>query len=232
MAIDTETTDLDVKIAEVIELGYAVFESSGGAPIHVSSSFLRPKGSITEEIEKITGISNSILDQFGEPPKEVLSQLLDDIVTYDVSYLVGHNLKGYDIPVLKRNMEVHGLSMDGFKLQLVDTLLDLPLEYEPKSKKLSYMCADHGFLISFAHRALFDALASAKLLFCYPFEKVLALSSSPDVTVRAVVGFNDNSKAKKRGFRWEPEKKWWIKSIKKCHLEKEIKSYDFQAVIV
>lgn len=230
--VDTETTDLRTDVADVIELGYAIYDPDSSAPIHVVNTLVTPKAQITEEIEKLTDIRAYTLDQFGEQPNKVWTQFLSDMVTYDVTYLVGHNIKNYDMPVMKANMERCGCSFANIKTQVIDTLTDLPLEYTPKSMKLSYVCADHKFIMPFEHRALFDALACGKLLFMYDFKKVLALAQSPDVLLRAVVTYDDRAKASKRGFRWDGDRKLWLKTVKKCNLEKEVKEADFTIVVL
>lgn len=230
--VDVETTGLDVDNASVIELGYAIYDPDREVPIHIMNTLVTPKEPLTEEVIQLTGIRQCLLDQFGKSPNAVFTQFLSDLVEYDVKYLVGHNIRRYDDPVIKRNMSMCGVGFANMDLQLIDTMTDLPFEYEPSSRKLVHLCTDHQFLNYYAHRALFDALACGKLLFTYDFDKVLALAQSPEVTIRAIVKFDDRSKASKRGYRWDGDKKVWTKTVKKCHLEREVKGADFTVVVM
>jgi DNA polymerase-3 subunit epsilon len=230
--VDVETTSLDVEDSFVIELGYAIYDPDREVPIHIMNTLVTPKGPISEEIVQLTGIRQCLLDQFGRSPHEVFSRFLSDLVEYDVKYLVGHNIRKYDDPVIRHNMFRCGVGFTNMNLQLIDTMTDLPFEYEPASRKLVHLCTDHQFLNYYAHRALFDALACGKLLYTYDFEKVLALAQSPEVTIRAIVSFDDRAKASKRGYRWEADKRMWTKVVKKCHLEREVKGADFTVVVM
>ena len=89
---------------------------------------------------------------------------------------------------------------------------DVPWPRSAPGDGLAYVAIAHDVPIVSAHRALADCLLLARC-----FEAVddvpglLALAMRPRATFRAIVSYDDRELAKKAGFRWQPEKKWWIR---------------------
>jgi DNA polymerase-3 subunit epsilon len=83
---------------------------------------------------------------------------------------------------------------------------------------LLYTAAGLGVPIVEQHRALTDCFLLAKCL-----ERVhakegpagirarFARAMRPAATFRAIVSYDDRDLAKKAGFQWQPEKKWWVR---------------------
>jgi len=222
LALDTETTGLDVTKDCIIELGYALYEIDNDAPIVVKSDFMVPKEDITKEVTDITGITADIIDRYAKQPDEVLLEFINFITDNNVDFYVAHNGLEYDIPILKNNCARHGLELP--KLPVIDTKIDLPLKYKPKSTSLVYMAADHGFINPFPHRALTDAMTCMRLLNLYDKKNVLAISSTPMLEIRADVRYEQRDLAKKRGYNWDGDRKIWVKKIRKFFLDEERKA--------
>lgn len=225
LAIDTETTGLDVQKDDIIELGYALYDSSKDAPLLFRNHTLVPKNPVTEEVTKITGITQEHINEFGIQPDEAFVELLNVIEIYKVQFFVAHNGVDYDIPILKANFIRAGLIF--VNLPCIDTKMDLPLAYTPKSTSLVYMAADHGFINPFPHRALTDAMSCMKLLKHYNLDIVVAKASTPVVEIRADVRFENRDLAKKRMFNWDGERKIWVKRIRQYDLKEEKEKANF-----
>ena len=96
--LDTETTSLDVKEAEVIELGYALYNGSDWA---TGGNLYKATIKITPEISFITNITEKMVADkpfFSKAIAEDLNPILDSFV--GVGNIVAHNAQ-YDENVLK-----------------------------------------------------------------------------------------------------------------------------------
>lgn len=230
LVVDVETTGLDLTTSNIIELGYALYERGNPTPLVMKSDLVKVEGVLDEEITKITGITDEMLAEFGREPVDVFAEFLDMVHQTRPEFFAGHNALEFDKPILANNLKRANLQLPN--LCWLDTRIDLPLEYNPKSVSLIYMAADHNFLNPFPHRALFDVLTCGKLISHYPFEKLLAIINSPIVRIRAVVSYDNRGKASKRGFRWDADNRIWVKTIRSISLPKEQSQADFQIVIL
>lgn len=220
VAFDLETTGLNTETDEIIELGYALYDLQNPAPLLMRSHLVVPKVPVNEEVTKITGIDNQMIQEYGETLDYVLRELFDIIVKYRATYYVAHNGLDYDIPMLKNHFSRAGVQYPNLKV--IDTKVDLPLAYTPKSTSLVYMAADHGFINPFPHRALTDAMTCMRLLKQYDILKVIAITNTPMLEIRADVNYDRRELAKKAGFNWDAERKIWVKKVREYYL-KELK---------
>lgn len=225
--LDVETTGLDTSKEDIIELGYVVRNHDDQTPLVMKSFFLRTMKELSAEVMRVTGIKPEWLVDYGRDPKDGLMEFIKDIE--GCYYLVGHNINEFDLPIIKGNLHRNSLSFP-VEYKTIDTKTDLPLKEIHTSQKLSHLAGEHGFLNPFAHRALFDACTCSKLLSYYSFHEVERIAQSPSHEYRAVVSFEDRSKASKRGFRWDGDRKLWVKRIKVCNFEAEKALCDFPIV--
>jgi len=219
---------LEVGSANIVEIGYGIFSDTQDSPLLIKNMLVMQESSLPPETIAVTGIDDFMLDDFGVPPKMAFDEFLLDLNRVDIEFIAGHNLIRYDWPVLLNNLRRHGYITPN--LPLVDTMHDLPLEYEPKSMALYYLAADHGFIPGGKHRAIYDVLTCAKIMQTYDIKDIISNSKIPMIDIRAVVSFDNNKLAKDKGFRWNPERKIWMKIIKKNKLESEIAACPFQVV--
>lgn len=223
LALDLETTGTETSSCRITEIGAALYCSERRSVLSTLSLMIDVPSSVPypENVQKLTGITSADLTEFGEDLPNALLQLGNLCSVHRVERLVGHNSRGFDAEVLRAEIarlvapppEILLLT----KLPWIDTLEDLPLPDETTSRRLGHLAADHGLPPSpWAHRALFDALQSLRLLECYPLDEVIRRADSPTVTVQAVVTFEENQKAKDLRFSWEPSTKRWVKKVKEC----------------
>lgn len=149
---DLETTDLKTESAEIIEL--AALKVVGGVPTETFQTLIKPLAAIPEEITNITHISNAmVLDA-----PNVESVIPDFYKFAHDAILCGHNIAGYDFPILSRIGEKNGYV---FNNELCDTLL-LARRYltELPNCKLETISKAYGILHENAHRAMSDVYAT------------------------------------------------------------------------
>lgn len=230
LAIDTETTGLDTKTDDIIELGYAIYHIDNPAPILMKDFFLTPKRELTDEVTGITGITSDILNKAAVTPTLAFNSLLQDMIEYNVSWIVGHNVVEYDYPILAANFERCGLRMP--KVDMIDTKTDIKFTVPTKSNRLSYLAADHGFINPFPHRALTDAMTCMVLLYKYDIKKVLEVAGTPMIEIRADVNFDRRDLAKQLGYNWDGDRKIWVKKIRKFYLQTEATQAKFPVIVL
>lgn len=171
VVVDLETTGFSPDVNEIIEIG--MWKIKDGVAVAKFSELVKPRGYISREIQRITGIApEMVADARGI--EEIMPEVFD--FCEDLPFL-GHNLP-FDYTFLKAKGNANGydFSLGGNRLG-VDTL-QLSRRYFPNSShKLAAMAdlfnikvkegADSSF-----HRAAFDAyvtkLVYDRFLYLYP----------------------------------------------------------------
>ncbi len=253
--IDLETTSLDVQHCSITEIALALYDTKTKTILDVVDMFCLPfpKGElITEEASKLTGITNDIINERGQPPTHVITILSNMLTKYStpcVNYFVGHNSKNFDELIFKRYLLNYTLQSTLEKsthlftnieiissLPWIDTMLDIPYPAHITTRKLTYLCLEHGYTIANAHRALFDTMGVAHLLSCYDFDVVKQFNQSKDVVVVADVQKpwldegRSTTEAKKHGFRFDGTSKQWTITVKDFMKDDFVKSLPFRTL--
>ena len=206
LGIDFETEGLLPEKHKITEVGMCLYDTDAKAPVRVSG-FLVKGGLITAEIERITGITQSMLDAYGYEPTIALKAISS--FANQADYFLAHNAvfdKSF-LAALDSNL--------ANSKPWVDSRTDMPPEAYAKGKSasLKYLCADHGFLYE-AHRAVSDVLAMLRLVAMYDIDAVIKRSQIPNVEVRAQVSYDDRLLAKELGFYWKADLKQWRRPMK------------------
>jgi hypothetical protein len=177
------------------------------------------------KITEITGIEYSDLKAYGKLPGTVLANVHD--LFSQAEAVVAHNGNLFDRPIFEANFK-HNTDDALDKFLWIDTSCDIEFPADMKTRTLKHLCAEHGFLNPFSHRALFDVLSMLKVCDQYSWDKIIASARTPNLIVRAVMPFTKDEmfgskvaefKAMKdkisgAGFRFDFEAKEWTKSIK------------------
>ncbi len=224
LGLDLETTGLNPDADDIIEIAAVIWDTHRQSPIKIYNELVQTQQILSPEITRLTGIEQSDLNNWGVSPQEILFNL--ESLSKKCSYIVAHNAKEFDqkfiLRYLKENPEVQ------ITLPWIDTLTDLPYPNDMKTRKLMHLGAEHGFLNPFPHRSLFDVLTMFKILSHYPIEQVIELLESPLVRAVAQVSFDEREKAKTLGFKWDPQRKEWFKSLREIQLKQE--EYPFKII--
>ncbi|HJA94583.1 MAG TPA: 3'-5' exonuclease [Candidatus Eisenbergiella merdipullorum] len=171
VCLDLETTGLHPKTDRIIEIGAVRVRQ--GRPQETWQTFVNPGRKLTERTMQITGILQEEVD-----PAPEIGQVLPECLDFlGKDVLVGHSLL-FDFSFLKKAAVNAGLS---FEANGIDTL-QLARKYLPElpSRNLGELCRHFGIPHQ-AHRALFDAQATAALyeLFCEKFYEERSFAPVP-----------------------------------------------------
>ena len=155
IAIDVETTGLDLCSDRVIEIAAVKFKN--GIISETFSTLLNPGKKIPYFIENLTGISNS--DIVNAP---IFNDIGKEFVDFIGSFpIVGHNIK-FDIDFI--NMELDGQYNLYSNNYICDTYyLTQIFLYDSQSFKLQSLCNDFKIEINKVHRAKQDSEITGKL---------------------------------------------------------------------
>lgn len=217
---DIESTGLDFAKDRVIEVGAILYSTTQKKCLESQGFLVKTDVVITDEITKLTGITNAAVNKFGYGSSDALDVVGDMMLAADA--VIGHNVVRFD-----KRMTTAWADREGVVLPdklYIDTYTDLP---GAVSGKLTLMAAEAGFLNLFPHSALADCQTVLKLAEQYDIEKVVERAKSPNVVVQAMVTYDTNALAKKEKFRWYPEKKQWYKICKEIDLEKFTQDLQF-----
>lgn len=156
VALDIETTGFDFVENEIIEIGAVRYR--GSEEDERFSVFVKPSRPVPKFIKQLTHIADEQLAS-GENPQDALTGLLEFVGT---DIVVCHNVY-FDVGFLNAKYEKYGFPK--IANQTLDTL-DLTRIYLPfiKNHKLGTVAEFFHIDLSRAHRAIFDAKATAEIL--------------------------------------------------------------------
>lgn len=256
LLIDFEATGLDPKKERIIEIGAVVVNNND---LEIQGSFHQlvwsaSHGKVTEEIEKITGISQYALTTQGVKLEEALQSMEDTFFDLldDVDYIVAYN-KSYDETLIKA--EIERLEIKGVLPFILKTkpwlcaMRDVEDNYNYKSLKLSHLSLDKGVAVDpkELHRALDDVLLMHKMLGATKvnLDEVYNFSVAPWIYLQAVIpapwvdGGVGKDLAKGLGYAWEKcpgddrvFEKRWIKRVKQNKVDGEKTRAPFRVEVV
>ncbi|CVI67409.1 DNA polymerase III PolC-type [Clostridiales bacterium CHKCI001] len=161
IAIDLETTGLDAKKDQIIEIGVVRMEY--GRETAVFSRLVRPNCEIGERVQQLTKITNEMVQT-----APYIEEILPDLVAFESESvvssklpLVGHNVL-FDYSFLKRAMINCGYA---YERTGIDTLkLARKFCNQLEHKNLDAVCAFLEIPMEQHHRAVNDARAAANIL--------------------------------------------------------------------
>lgn len=181
--VDVETTGLRPTFERIIEIG--VVRCRNGEIIDTYQSFINPGRSIPSFITNYTGISDDMVE---DAPyfEEILPKLQD---CFAGTVLVGHNLQ-FDMGFIRAEFQRAG--DPGFKPVKICTL-KLARRMYPflRSKSLSSVAAHLKVRSAGAHRAIYDAETTARVL-----DRMLKakLSENPDFRLNDLIAFETSAR--------------------------------------
>jgi DNA polymerase-3 subunit epsilon/CBS domain-containing protein len=155
VAIDTETTGLDVRTARLLQFGAIRIRSGAVQPSEQMTRLVDPGVAIPEPASKVHGITAR--DVAGAHDFATFAPEMESFL--GSTLLVGHTI-GYDIAILKHEYEIAGRPWTTPRALDVRLLARLTAEAGPHDD-LDSICSALGIEIEGRHSAIGDALAAA-----------------------------------------------------------------------
>ena len=152
---DFETTGLDTNTCEIIEIG--AVKIKGGEIVDVFQTLIKPQNTIPDIITQVTNISNDMVAS--SPSIKIVLPAFYDFCKGCI--LGGYNSANFDDKILAVQSRKLGIEFDN---QTTDVILLARSKMASSNYKLSTVVKNLGIVLIGAHRALNDALATAKVL--------------------------------------------------------------------
>lgn len=245
LLIDMESTGLDTSKARITEIGAMLVDSKWNE-LEGMNELVWQSGypAITPEVEKVTGITQDILNRDAITPLAAFAAL--DALAQLAQFVIAFN-SAYDQALFKAecNREPQLAKLDGIaKLYLMPWLCamsDLEKNYEFKSWRLMHVALEYGVTVNpkILHRAIADVELMRQTLQAsgYTVDDIAKFRNTPWIYLEAEVvkpwtdGGKSAALAKSLGYSWERARgdstdrvfeKKWVKRIKENQLEKEL----------
>jgi DNA polymerase-3 subunit epsilon len=212
----------------ITEVGAVLWDTDIGQPVKMMNKLVYQGKPIAEEATLYTGITNEMVAAHGEPLEPVLLELLQ--MCEQAEYIVAQNGLLFDKPLLKLECAATGLIPP--TQMWLDTTCDIDYPANCRQKNLAYLAAFHLILNCFPHRAVTDVLTMMTIFQKYELAQIIKNAASPTLLVRALVTFGDKEKAKKAGFYWEGQEKFWLKNVRKDQFYEWAQKLDFKTAII
>lgn len=204
IAIDIESTGLDIHKDKIIELGFVAFEYDAGSGrvyrvLHSFDGFEDPGEPLSDVVKQITGITDDMLKG------QKLDESLINSWLEKADLFIAHNA-AFDRPMLERRFPVVAAR------NWACTLRDVDWQAENiASLKLDYIAYRLGYYFD-GHRAEIDARATLHLLtrelpesHQVVMQQLLAHARETSVRIFAVNSpFDSKDTLRARGYQWLP----------------------------
>jgi len=167
--LDFETSGLNPYHDDIIEVGLKVMDSGES-----HSALVKPKSNecISDNITRLTGITNRMLVKDGKPWQEVYKFINDFLISFkaenDKIAIISHNGEVFDFIFLRRILnDLKKMNIKTFPIDniiFIDTLLlSKRLCSGRTSYKQSSLCFQYNINAKNSHRALNDVLTLEQL---------------------------------------------------------------------
>src|SRR5579872_3981925 len=108
LGADTETTGLDPAHDRITEIGLCLYDTDTKQPVQIYGSLVKPGIPIPAELEKLTGITNAMVNTYGIEPKKML-QVISAMAARS-SFFVAHN-SPFDQGMIEAEYKRQGIAM-------------------------------------------------------------------------------------------------------------------------
>lgn len=219
LILDVETNGLETDTCSIIELGlvrlaYSPSAQSITAITGQLSAYRDPRAPLPELITELTGITDEMVAGQSIPWVEV------DRFCGGDPLVVAHNA-----PFDRKFMESTTFGADLFEnLRWACSIQDIDWRGLGVNRtNLEYILTHHGYFYQ-AHRATIDCLAVAWVLHINPVALHQLVANAVQLTalIRAEgAPYHCRHALKAEGYRWDPVRKVWHRSIPEAQLEEE-----------
>jgi DNA polymerase-3 subunit epsilon len=211
IGIDIEATGLDKVKDRPIEVGVALWTTKYNRALDTRAFLIKSDGvPVTDEITEITGITQSMVDNFGYEPEEAYDEMAYFVERAEA--IVAFNGRRFDVPMCQAWAK--RMKKEFPEKLLIDPFTDLPM----RGQELITMAAKMGIYYD-PHEAGADVGAMLRLVGKFEFATVLERAKSDILVVQSKQDYSNNKAAKKHKFRWNPDHKIWYKVIKEMDIK-------------
>lgn len=219
LGIDLETTGLDPKNDQIVEVGCVLWHTCTHTLLNCYSVFVKTDKLIPTDVSAINGITNDMLEYGFEKP-DFISALCQGVEQAD--YLVAHNAE-----FEKSFLMEAGLPFIVHAKPWVDTKIDIPYQAGKGKGTLNDIAMCHGVFNPMPHRALSDTITMLQVLSKYDFTEVERYAQAPNVTLSIKFPYDEtgakNKAVKSLGYYWKSETKTWERNFKEFQVEAALK---------
>jgi DNA polymerase III subunit epsilon len=184
LVFDTETTGIDTDEARIVELGAAYFEDRQF--VELRRMLVNPGVPIPEAASQVHGIVDAQVAEkpsFAEVGPRFVKHLEGHARAGSTPHLAGYNAVSYDVPLLNRELERHGIAHRIDPTRVHDPIVFIRYHFRHlRRRDLTSACEELGVTLERAHSAAADAKATGELLF-----RLVELGLIPDAPDAALV---------------------------------------------
>lgn len=204
MIIDVETTSLDPATGQLLEVATALWSVEHRSLVKARSWILR---AASNEAEAVNGIPAALVQGYPHGLDMLATESLVQSWAKEADAIVAHG-------------DFDRKWFGGEQIQScvwIDSCDDIEWPRASTSRSLVALALAHGVGVSHAHRALSDVMTLVQLFEraaeMTDVEAMLVKAARPRKTYRAHVSYETNALAKERGFRWNPDRKMWVRRL-------------------
>lgn len=210
--IDTETSGLDAAKDALLEVAVITFDTDHNQLVEARSWFIQAE---KNPVQAINGISEALLHErgrFGSERNRAALELATMLA--GVQSICAWNA-AFDRPWVEAFIKHYDADV---RAPWVCAMDDMTWPKASSSRSLMATALAHGVGVLDAHRALADVLTMVRL-----FQRAAEMGSDTALMVKrglrpkseyaAVVTYEQREVAKKNGFRWDGDRKLWVRSL-------------------
>lgn len=218
-SLDLETSGLDLAKDRITEIGAVLWDVEARRPVTFLSYLISDHDAppLSQEVVEITGIDDKALRDFGVGLVGALGHLAH-FLRHSAAVVVHGGLQ-LDKGLVERDYK--RLVGDLPEIPWIDTMVDFSYPKHMKMRALKYLASDHKHYLDYAHRGLFDAVATIAIASQYDIASALELAKHPIIKIRAEVDIKTKDEAKTRGYFYDNNTRSWYKNVRVCLLEQE-----------
>lgn len=136
---DLETTGL-ARTSDILEFG-AIVCNQDIIPVSFHHEYFLTDKPVPQSAVNVHGLTQQKLEFLANRDFMAAAPDIANLITAKDTYVCGHNIVNYDLPVLKSNLSRAGISLDTAKLSCMDTLL-ISKEKVPGPHKLDILTSN------------------------------------------------------------------------------------------